>query len=309
MRRVASRIGVGAVLLAALAIALLSGPAGAHQKIQELGNGNFNSEMSWELPCGSENKGSSNYNQVPPGLPGITETHGLPPDPRVIISAIKVNGVMYHAEYGLGGGCAGESGGPMVAIAPDTLYASVGLYPPGGGKPDTSRMMHFSTIRTAGNVRLVYLGGGLQTGPVGAGQVANVSFTVLVHPNQAAANADKNNTGVGANFFGKVTLTGGTGVLTTTGGFSNSDFTVTNDGNGKFTALFVPGFTKDVAITGPGIASEVDAVVSMVGDPKTDIPPPPLVPGQTPIGLVLLTLALMVAGFSIIRSRRSVTIA
>jgi hypothetical protein len=308
MRRVTWSLRACVILVAALATALLFGAADAHMNVALKADGSYNVVGNYQLPCGSAAVQivPNPPNPYLPGLPGFHETHGVPPNPRVILSAISVlsggNYTLYEAAYALGGACAGGDL-QTEALPPDTLAASVGLYPPGGGFPDTTRMLHYAVIRTAGNVRLKYLGGGMEVGPQSSlmHNNAEVVLKMAVYPNQAAADADVNEIGAGASFFGRAELAGPNGTLLTSGGFTQSDWVVSSsDGTGRSTATMNPAFVKDVAV-----ADANAAVVSLIGDPHSLTQ----TPGQTPVGLILLAIALMVAGFGIIHTRRRVTIA
>jgi len=303
MRNLASRTRFGVLLLVGLVSAMFADVASAGVKVVvHTGGTLWNYKMSCELPCGTPIfplPGMAGKN-LPCGFfkyltSGPSATGG-----RCIITAGCFGGVAYGSAYPFVDACAG--GENTVQALPDTLSASVGLYPPGGGIPDTSLMMGFAIIRTTGNVRLVYLHGGLQTARAVVTDCPSADFRLAVYPNQAAADADSsNNSGAGSAFFGRATLLGNSGSIATQNGFGPSNWIVTNDGGGKFTATMTPGYTRDVPVGDANLA-----VVSLFGDPRTTAVGTEA-PGHSPVGLTLLTLALLGGGIWVIRSRRTIT--
>ena len=312
MRNLASRTRFG-VLLVGLVGAMLAAAASADVKVVVHGPGSlWNYRMKYELPCGTTEIRQARNDLVcgveaPWILKAGFESPGLP---RVIITAYCNDGVAYSSAYAFAGACAGGANTTQ-ALPNDTLSASVGLYPPGGlfpsnpSTPDTTLMMRFAVIRTTGNVRLVNLGGGLQTSndQLANSHISTADFRLAVYPNQAAADADSFNiTGGGSAFIGRATLVGAPGSIVAQQGFSSGDWVLQNNGGGRFTATMTPGYTKDVPV-----ANSTDAVVVLFGDPKSG-PTPPVAtptPGHSPVGLALLTLALLGGGIWVIRSRRT----
>lgn len=303
MRSVAWRLRAGVIVIAAFATALLFGASDAHMNVVEKPNCDIKVTSHWQLPCGGTQGNEGPLTFAANGL-GYHVAYWDPAiglsGPRVIMSAKSVtidgNCAVYSAAYALGGACAGGDLGTQT-LPPDTLAASVGLYPPGGGFPDTTRMLHYAIIRTTGNVRIKYLGGGMELGPQ-SGLMHNNAEAVVklaVYPNEAAADADVNHIGAGASFFGRAELAGPNATLLTSGGFTPSDWVVSGpDGSGRSTATMNPAFVKDVAV-----ADANAAVFQLIADPHSLTQ----TPGQSPVGLILLTIALMAAGFGIIRTR------
>jgi hypothetical protein len=84
-------------------------------------------------------------------------------------------------------------------------------------------------------------------------------------------------------------------------GFVPGDFTLINEGGGKFTARPVASLTKTVT----GIPNSALAVVVLYAN-ASSIERPLTVPSSTPVGLVLLAIALMAGGLWVMSSRRRV---
>jgi len=231
--------------------------------------------------------------------------------------------IKYCAGDGKGGTGLGTSG------LPDSMYALVGLYtPPGGtamlpppaGTGSLDSTMHFSVTRGATQVTLnfgdiivggVHVGaGGLQARSVTSHMRSLASYTVIVYPDSFAANADLARTGTGSAFYGKVILKGGPDqeiggpvfqVRTLPGkpGFSESDWILqpTNAGQfGKWTLRPIANLSKVVNVSNGNQATIVTVPHTALEDS---------VPATSPIGLILLTLALMGSGFwAVMRSRQ-----
>ncbi len=216
--------------------------------------------------------------------------------------------------------CVGDAqaggGGLHTETLPDSAMACVGLYQAPGGtalgsNPDSLLRVNIArsgttvtlTIPTI-NVNGVPVGsGGMQIRQVNANQTMIAEWRLIVYPNQAAADGDVNTDGFGSSFFGKAVLESGTGVptgLSTYGGFTGADFVVQDQGGGKLTLRPVAGFSKNAMV--PDAST---AVVVLFSDPRS-LDRPVAVPSSTPIGLVLLALALLASGLWVIRSRRGV---
>src|SRR5262249_20891574 len=146
--------------------------------------------------------------------------------------------------------------------------------------------------------------GGMQVRAAAANQTSIAELRVIVYPSQAAADGDVNTDGFGSSFYGRAVLEEGAGVptgLSTLGGFTNADFIVQDQGSSKLTLRPIAGLTKVVTV--PNAAT---AVVVVFGDPRSVNRP---VPATSPIGLVLLTLALLGSGVWVMRNNRKASVA
>lgn len=110
------------------------------------------------------------------------------------------------------------------------------------------------------------------------------SFILGVYPDLAGADADPNEIGTGANFFGRVQIRHGQ-ALQLSGGFASGDFTLTNNVDGSVSVRPAVGLTKVVTVP-----SAANAAVVLTGDTMTDVP------GSNPIGLVILSLLILSGG-------------
>jgi hypothetical protein len=194
-------------------------------------------------------------------------------------------------------------GGPhglSTSFLPDSLSASVGLYS-AGGLPDltgTSNPNITSTFVTRDNVNnkvtLEIANGGLQTCALTGSQQSYAELRFIVYPDTIAANNDRSSEGAGAIYYGKIVLSGPAGQLYTEQGMSASEWTLTQSG-GKWQAVPKPGLSKVISVP-----NATEAVVRVVGDARSAQSGP----GQSPLILVLMTIALLGSGVWVIRSRR-----
>jgi len=214
-------------------------------------------------------------------------------------------------------GNASAGGGNQIETLPDsTVISGVGLYVTGGGNnllnPPADSMMGVKVARSGNTVTLtiptIVVGGvsvgagGMQVRAANANESSIAEYKVIVYPNDAAANADINHDGFGSNFYGVVVLEAGYGIhpnpVSTFGGFSDADFILqTHPGIKKYTLRPIAGFSKVVNVP----TGAAGAVVLTVADPRSVSRP---VPSSSPIGLVLLALALMASGAWVMRSRQ-----
>lgn len=189
----------------------------------------------------------------------------------------------------------GSQAGPHTSayVPPDTAFASVGLYGPGpvdsmliaivDRSSPTSIGIHFSTssalqVRSLGNSH----------------EQPQANLRMFVYEDEATANADVNNIGATAKFRGTVSLDGQHGTVTGCNGFGPSDWFVVNNGPGKYTARPSPGLTKNVPVL-----NSSNACVRLLADPSIV----QATPGQSPLILALIALALAGAGVWAIRRR------
>ena len=128
----------------------------------------------------------------------------------------------------------------------------------------------------------------------GSHEQPQANFRLLVYENEAAADADVNKTGANAKFRGLVSLDGATGTLTCSQGFAQPDWFLVTNGPGKYTARPSPGLVKNVPVLNSN-----NAAVLVLADPSIVNP----TPGQSPLILVLIALALAGAGVWAIRRR------
>jgi hypothetical protein len=198
----------------------------------------------------------------------------------------------------------GGPGGLSTSDLPDTLSASFGLYS-GGGFPnlnvgssagnDSVMSTYITRDAGTGTVLLEISKGGMQTSALTGSQQSFSELRLMVYPSAVVAANDASNQGIGAVYFAKATLIGPQGKLYTERGTSASDWIVTQNG-GKWTARPKPGLSKLVSV------SNVDsAVVRVIGDARSATS----VPGQSPLILALIAIALLAGGAWVIRSRRN----
>lgn len=205
------------------------------------------------------------------------------------------------------------AGGPplMTSLLPDSLSSCFGLYS-GGGIPNLnlssaagndSVMSTYVTRDNANNTVLVETSkGGLQTCALTGSQQSFSELMLVVYPNTVAAVNDPSGEGKGAIFFAKAVLSGPSGLLYTYGSTTTSDWIVTQS-NGKWTARPKPGLQKLISVANDGFpgANADSAVVRVTGDARSA----QNVPGQSPLVLALMALALLGSGVWVIRSRRT----
>jgi hypothetical protein len=317
------RAGALAVVVCVGATALLlTGVARAHVQIVDASTAC--------TPATSQNvKGSVNINI--PGVPCLPINNvDLTQSPfNVKQYCVDVPGAPQNFAVAIGGwdnvGCRSweaiycygnaKAGGSLGTSAlPDSVIATVGLYPPGGGHNvetcDSCRVYLNTNRSTPGQITLSVSGGGLMINAAGPNQGHFSKYRVIAYPNQAAADADPNREGFGSVFFGEVVLEGGAvdgGIVntpptrSTRGGFTDSDWILQSQVGGTNKYVTRPNGTITKVVTGVNAST---AVVVAFGDPGSF--QRQAVPGYSPIGLVLLALGLLGSGFWVIRSRQRV---
>jgi hypothetical protein len=124
-------------------------------------------------------------------------------------------------------------------------------------------------------------------------------MTLIVYPDTNAANADPDRAGVGANFFGRVTLTKTKRAdrLDLAGGFVAGDFTSTSN---SIENIATPKVGLSKTVTVPNAAN---AAIVLVGQPRINIVDP--APGASPVGLGVISLLLLGGGVWVISRRYS----
>ena len=190
------------------------------------------------------------------------------------------------------------------SVLPDTLSAMVGLYGPGGGIPsnivtsDSAFVLQVTRSVSDSSVALRVGGplgmGGMQTSALSGKQQSVAEVKMIVYPDSMTANADQGALGIGASYFGAVGLLGAKGEIFTKGAARASDWIVTVQ-SGKWTARPKPGVVINVPVPSPNAA-----VIRVVGDARSE----EFTPIQTPLTLVLMSLALLGSGVLALRSRR-----
>jgi hypothetical protein len=156
-----------------------------------------------------------------------------------------------------------------------------------------------ATSVTLGNIRGRMLARASSKGEVGMG-----SIILAVYPDSNAANADVDNSGAGAVFFGRAYFNsaGNINLAPAPGipGFTGSDFGVPGvDGSGNsFVAL--TGSTKNV-----NVPNGNNAAVVLISDPANGL----IVPGASPVVLVTVSLLLAITGGVILSTRMRARVA
>jgi hypothetical protein len=185
--------------------------------------------------------------------------------------------------------------GPGIEAATDTTFAS-----------DSSRI---TVTRAAGSVTLGIIGQ-LFNNPgilgVGRGGSTRTIWKLAVYKDEATADADVNENGTGAAFFGSAQLMPAVAgfELVTSGGFSNSDFTITHNPDGSVVANTVGALSRTVNPVG---FNGTTAIVRNIQDPHSAFASG--VPGANPIAVAFLALAMLVAGLWMVRRMKHSTLA
>ena len=218
-------------------------------------------------------------------------------------------------------GNARAGGGLGTSALPDSVIASVGLYPPGGGHNsetcDSCRIYVQTNRSVSGQITMSISGGGLMIHGIGPNQGLISTYRVIAYPDQATANADQGRGGFGSVFFGEVVLEAGSidGVpqnvppqRLTRGGFTNTDWNFqAGDGpsNSYVSRPSTDGVNTGTITKTVSVPNATTAVVVTFADPAS-MQRNTAIPGYSPIGLFLLALGLLGSGFWVIRSRQRV---
>jgi hypothetical protein len=219
-----------------------------------------------------------------------------------------VGGVIYFTPgLGMRCGCialrgAAAGGGRLTtAAAHSTYFASVGIY--AEGSQDPVSLMEPTVDRAVANqITLNFAAGSAMQVRPGGAWFPIIKYSLIAYPNATAANADPQRDGTGSIFYGRVTLYPGGHVSikspkvpASVPGFLATDWTLSTPEPGVSRATWA-GAAK--VLTGAGL--NTDAVVVSVADPDAD---PGVVPGASPIVLVLITIALLGSGIAVLRLR------
>ena len=193
---------------------------------------------------------------------------------------VTVGGKRQVKSYGIAVGNAtkGIEGGIHVSALGDTAYAQDSL---------EVRVLPGATTDT---IRI--LSGVIQNNKDSRG-----AFTLAVYPDSASAVADSAAVGTGATLYGKATMNIAGKVLAT-GAFRESDFTIVHNPDGSISAIPTVNLTK--------VASGIDptkATIKVITDPDAGLTERPT-PGASPLGLTLMSLAMMGSAIAYLGWRR-----
>ena len=327
MKRLTPIIALAALVIAGATALLLTSVARADVTIIDNGGGNVVGQSIVNVPgrqggpCNVPNTNPPTFVTLTPANPNLIPNYCVgPAGTGVAAGGYDFPGVRaWKLVYTVGNARAG--GGLGTSALPDSVIASVGLYPPGGGHNsetcDSCRIYVQTNRSVSGQITLSISGGGLMIHGIGPNQGLISTYRVIAYPTQAAANADPTRDGFGSVFFGEVVLEAGAidGVplnvppqRLTRGGFTNNDWNFQAGDGPSNTYVSRPStdgvntgtITKTVLVPNANTA-----VVAVFADPAS-MQRQAAVPGYSPFGLVLLALGLLGSGFWVIRSRQRV---